>query len=386
MISLNCWRTQHALAAADREELSPAVRQFVERHLTRCPRCAEDERWRQLTRQALHGQGFVGAPAGFAARAVQRCEQVRRRSPLGGVTPLMGQVAGVGAALALCVFGARVVHRSVPAPPAPSAVQVASLLQPTATLASAAVQPAGGPSSLSRVEKAANRGSAKVVVSPPRRQSRNRSTNTRRRPRRAPRAVLAGHSTDPSAIPDLSLRQSAALLAEGQYRAALAHCQEAAGGSLSARGRRRLVQLAGRVHAAAGDIALERILNGDPESPQATSPTASRPRAAGVEPSSEAETVPPLPDDPVALKRSADELARRGADPTLVAARYREAQRALQRTVAQKRDPKALLALAGAYEAVAERTSAVKAYSELVENFPDSKESRTAVQRLAQLT
>ena len=74
-----------------------------------------------------------------------------------------------------------------------------------------------------------------------------------------------------------------------------------------------------------------------------------------------------------------------GFDPTEVAVQ-RAAQRALREAVATERTPQAMLALAGAHEAVSEHRSAREVYAEIVESFPEAEESQTAVERLVHLT
>ena len=185
----------------------------------------------------------------------------------------------------------------------------------------------------------------------------------------------------PAPDPHALIRRSGALMSEREYQAALAHCQQAATNSSDDESRQQARDLAGRLLAASGDSALQEALLGDGGDHVAVDSTPEP--EAGVRLAS---LTTPGTGDPLDLKRRADALARSGGDSAEVAAQYRAAQRALRDAVATERTPEALLALAGACEAVSERGSALKAYAQLVESFPEAEESQTAAERLGQLT
>jgi hypothetical protein len=342
------------------EELPLTKQRFVDEHLTRCPECAQERRWHRLTRDSLAAQRSVSPPEDFTRRVMARFAAAPRRRAAWVVLSLTPQLAQVGVALALFHVGASALRRPATltwTSPAPSW----TLAAPADTTGATSVPEAGRP-------QLAARPSLAIAIAPSTESTSSRVRTPRQRVVRSAaqaRGVRVastparGHAqarNDAEALirssaTDTLIRSSTALMAEREYQAALTRCQEAAERAHSQEGRLRARRLAGQLHAASGDVVLEQALL----------------QAAASSP-------------------GRDVPAERGADPVAVATQCREVQRALRKLPREQRSPQTLMALATACETLAERASAVEAYAQIVERFPNAEESRTAAQRLAQLS
>ncbi|NCQ31270.1 MAG: hypothetical protein COY42_14555 [Armatimonadetes bacterium CG_4_10_14_0_8_um_filter_66_14] len=356
MKSFTCWRVRQALAAS--EELLAGKQRFVDEHLTRCPECARERRWLRLTQDSLAAQRSVSPPADFTRRAMARFAATPRHRPAWAVLPLVPQLAQVGVALALFHVGTSALRRPATltwTPPAPST----TLAAPADTTGGAFVQDAGRPqlAATSSPVAAAFRSTESIPV-----RERTPRQRVSRRETRVPGSRVSIQLQRVAPAPtrthtqgrndaDALIRSSTALMAEREYLAALTRCQEAAERARSQEGRQRARELAGQLHAASGDTVLEQALL-----------------------------------QPAAFSSGREAPAVRGTDPVTVATQCREVQRALRKLPREQRSPQTLMALATACEALAERASAVEAYAQIVERFPNAEESRTAAQRLAQLS